>query len=39
MALISIKNEYLISLRKSKEEETLTFFVGSGFSRSRDPVS
>ena len=37
MALISIKNEYLISLRKSKEEETLTFFVGSGFSRSRDP--
>lgn len=36
MALLKIKNEYLKLLRKAKEEEKLSFFIGSGFSSSKD---
>lgn len=39
MALFTIKNEYLEVFRKAYEEETLSFFVGSGFSTSCDPAN
>lgn len=37
MSLITIKNEYLDQIRKAKEDEKLSFFIGSGFSTSKDP--
>lgn len=36
MALLTIENQYLEQLRKAKEEEKLSFFIGSGFSTSKD---
>lgn len=38
MALLTIENQYLEQLRKAKEEEKLSFFIGSGFSTSKDPA-
>ncbi|MCI6186841.1 MAG: SIR2 family protein [Spirochaetia bacterium] len=37
MALRTIENQYLEQLRKAKEDEKLSFFIGSGFSTSKDP--
>ena len=37
MSLKTIKNEYLDQIRKAKENEKLSFFIGSGFSTSKDP--
>ena len=37
MSLKTIKNEYLDQIRKAKENEKLSFFIGAGFSTSKDP--
>lgn len=37
MPLLTIKNEYIDQIRKAKENEKLAFFIGSGFSTSKDP--